>query len=197
MSNLTDFIGGAGGGYVASLDGVYDETKFIKAPNSVIKDAFQGLSWTQKTSGATGRDAATSVIYQDKMYIFGGYDGSNRLNDMWEYDITNDTWAQKTSGATGREQSTSVIYQDKMYIFGGNTDSSNYLNDMWEYDITNDTWTQKTSGATARSGLTSVIYQDKMYIFGGGGNDMWEYDITNDNLNYRFGSFEVLIPVLN
>ena len=89
MSNLTDFIGGPGG-YVASLDGIYDKTKFIRASNSLTKDVFKDLSWAQKTSGATARRNSTSVIYQDKMYIFGGWDGSSYFNDMWEYDITND-----------------------------------------------------------------------------------------------------------
>jgi len=197
--NLSDLISGSGSGYVVSLDGVYDKTKFVKGEITKKQSVFQRLFWTQKTSGASARDSSTSAIYQDKMYIFGGWDGGNRLNDIWEYDITNDTWTQKTSGVTARSDSTSAIYQDKMYIFGGY--SGSYLNDMWEYDITNDTWTQKTSGATARYDSTSVIYQDKMYIFGGWDgsnrlNDMWEYDITNDT-RYSKNSFEVLIPVLN
>jgi len=161
----------------------YNGEKFISF--ELLEQALTPDSWVQKTSGATARGGGSAIVYQDKMYIFGGY-SNNFLNDVWEYNITNDSWTQKTSGATARAGGSVIVYQDKMYIFGG-VNANGVLNDVWEYNITNDSWTQKTSGATIRDDHSVVVYQDKMYIFGGQDangndlNDVWEYDITNDS----------------
>jgi len=162
----------------SELDNNFTELdNFIDSP--IILD-----SWTQKTSGATARYGHSAVVYQDKMYIFGGTDGGNMLATLWEYDITNDSWVGKGGGAPARVSHSAIVYQDKMYIFGGFDGSSN-LNDLWEYNITNDSWAQKTSGATVRNAHSAVVYEDKMYIFGGYNsgalNTLWEYDITNDS----------------
>ena len=44
-----------------------------------------GASWTQATSSAgwTGREGPTSVVFDNKMWVMGGYDGSYR-NDVWK-----------------------------------------------------------------------------------------------------------------
>ena len=156
---------------------------FTQLDNFIKKKV--GDSWAQKTSVAKGRDNHTAVVNDGKMYIFGGYDGSNKLGDLWEYDITNDSWTQKTSGATARENHTAVVSNGKMYVFGGEDDNG-YLGDLWEYDIANDSWTQKTSGATARGWHTAVVSNGKMYVFGGESNDA---DYLNSLLIYTLPGF--------
>ena len=32
------------------------------------------------------------VVHNRSIYIFGGYDGFNRVNDFYEYNIDNNTW---------------------------------------------------------------------------------------------------------
>ena len=154
---------------------------------------YAGGAWTQKTTGAiSARQEASSVFYNGKMYVFGGFDsGGSYENDIWEYDIAGDSWAQKTP--TGgppaiRCSHTAVVYNGKMYIFGGYTGSpASRKNDIWEYDIAGNSWTQKTSGATGRNGHTAIVYNGEMYIFGGYNasaailNDVWKYNIAGDS----------------
>lgn len=33
-------------------------------------------------------DRHVSIIYKESIYIFGGYDGFNRVNDFFEYNIS-------------------------------------------------------------------------------------------------------------
>jgi len=40
----------------------------------------------------TSRDRHISVIYKESIYIFGGYDGFNRVNDFFEYNILTNSW---------------------------------------------------------------------------------------------------------
>ena len=189
MSNLSDFIGGdvsvtAECEKLVNID-VFDKTKYLFGNQDdiqLIADTnFQ--KWTQLTSGIANY-SHTAIVYNDKMIVFGGYNGSDRLNTTYEYDITNDTWTQLSSGAIAMSNSVSVIYNGKMIVFGG-YNGSEVNNDTWEYDITNDAWTQLSSGATARYLSSAILHNDKMIIFGGYDknsnlNDTWEYDITND-----------------
>ena len=39
------------------------------------------------------RASCSSCIYNDKLYVFGGQDDDNgKLNDLWEYDCTQNNW---------------------------------------------------------------------------------------------------------
>jgi len=152
-------------------------------------------SWAQQTSGATAGTLHTAIYYNDGtndlMVVFGGYDGNNFLNDVWEYNITADSWTQKTSGATARDYHSAIYYNDgtnDLMVVVGGYDGNNVINDVWEYNITTDTWTQKNNWSL-RSGHSAVYYndgtKDKMVVFGGYDgnnviNDVWEYNISTD-----------------
>ena len=89
MSNLTDFIGGSGGGVTVSLNGSVGKG-YIKHPDYNSYNIPFGLINNKLTSGATARNAHSAIYFNDgtnnKMIVFGGYDGK-RLNDTWEYNI--------------------------------------------------------------------------------------------------------------
>jgi len=44
--------------------------------------------WDQKTSGISAVGDHTAVVYNGKMYVSGGTDGTHYYNDLWEYDFT-------------------------------------------------------------------------------------------------------------
>ena len=89
------------------------------------------------------------------MIIYGGYNGTNVINDLWEYSITNNYWTQLTSSTPipSPRFYHSAIYSPQtksMIIFGGvaNENVKNgqqngiFLNDLWGYDIPNNIWNQ-------------------------------------------------------
>jgi len=153
---------------------------------SVSNSCFASGKWNQKNNLVKAVGDHSAVVYNGKMYIFGGHDGNDTYNDLWEYDFESDSWVLKTEGATARDTHSAVIYNGKMYIFGGWDENVDRVNDLWEYNFTNNSWSQKTSGASARNQHSAVEYDGKMYIFGGTGvtgyslNDLWEYNISSD-----------------
>ena len=40
------------------------------------------------------RANSTLGIFQDKLYIFGGTNGKNKLNDMWKFDLNTRIWVE-------------------------------------------------------------------------------------------------------
>ena len=55
------------------------------------------------------------------MYIFGGYDGSNRVNDFHKFDFKRQKWSQINTTATpsARDRHVVVSFGKSLFIFGG------------------------------------------------------------------------------
>ncbi|KAF4702488.1 Leucine-zipper-like transcriptional regulator 1, partial [Perkinsus olseni] len=54
------------------------------------EDAGSGGYYSPRPSA---RDRHVAVAYRGNIYIFGGYDGSTRVNDFWLYDTQAQSWA--------------------------------------------------------------------------------------------------------
>jgi hypothetical protein len=131
-------------------------------------------------SGLSKYDDRTSVQYNGKFYIWGGYDPVNTggTNTMDIYDFATSTWSSGTAGGSaGRSGSTSIAYNNKWYIWGGCIGANGCAggsnpqdNTMDIYDFTTGTWSTGTTGGTARAWPTSVAYNGKWYIWGGNNN---------------------------
>ena len=70
---------------------------------SVSNSCFASGKWNQKNSLVTTVGDHSAVVYNGKMYIFGGSDDDYFYNDLWEYDFESDSWVLKTEGATSRD----------------------------------------------------------------------------------------------
>ena len=128
------------------------------------------LLWQQATASASwsGRSGHTSLIYNNKMWILGGFDGTNNFNDIWD-STDGINWQQATGSAgwSARSGHTSLVYDDKMWVIGGWNGSHN-LNDIWD-STDGINWKQATrsAGWSIRNGHTSLVYDDKMWVLGG------------------------------
>jgi hypothetical protein len=141
---------------------------------------FDGSTWTEATSTApwSGRLRAASVVYDNKMWVLGGNDGVNGLNDVWSSsDGVN--WTQVTASAawSARYAHSSLVYDNKVWVIGGYAGSRK--NDVW-YSSDGITWTQATASAgwSGRHYHSSVVHNNKMWVMGGSSgagslNDVW------------------------
>ena len=76
-------------------------------------DAIANSSEHGNSSGMPSpRHGHTSVKYNNKMYMFGGKDGSTTYYDTWEYDLTTTTWTKKALALSShaRYEHSSIIY---------------------------------------------------------------------------------------
>jgi len=132
-----------------------------------------------------GRTEAVSFTIGDKVYLGGGYDGTTRLSDFWEFNQSTSTWIPKANfPGIARNSAVAFSVNGKGYV-GTGFDGTNKLKDFWEYDPATDTWTQKANfGGTARYGAVAFAIGNKGYITTGyDGNymkDLWEYDPTTN-----------------
>lgn len=123
--------------------------------------------------------------------LFGGNNGSARVNKTWEYDGT--TWMDVSplTSPPGRENIThAMVYdkdRDKMVLFGGNAAAIGYVNDTWEFNGTSWNQVNPATKPSARDAHTLVYdsIRNKTVLFGGFSlgtnylNDTWVYNGSN------------------
>ena len=127
------------------------------------------------------RSDAVAFTIGDKGYVGTGYDGSDRLNDFWEYNPTLNNWTRKADFPGAPRNGAVGFGTDTRGYIGTGYDGANRLSDFYEYDPATDTWVQISDfGGTARYGAVAFSINNKGYVgTGDDGNflkDFWEYD---------------------
>eukprot|EP00986_Skeletonema_menzelii_P000229 scaffold67_cov155-Skeletonema_menzelii.AAC.3 len=137
----------------------------------------------------------------NRVYLFGGYNGSCWLNDLWMFDIDTQCWTciQESSdeysgggqnhleqaaaggnnnnnnntntGPSRRFGYVSVVHDNKFVLFGG-FDGVRWLNDMFEFDLVTNTWkTVQASGRLPSVRSCPAWIKDGNYVYIHGGYD--------------------------
>jgi hypothetical protein len=136
---------------------------------------------------------STAYAGNNKLVMFGGYDGISPLQDTWIYESTSNTWTEPNISGdipTGRiSQSMCFIDNDKVVMFGGSyfDDGWNNLNDLWIYDLSSNQWGQVVSDNnnnidSSYSHQLSYIGDNKVVIFGGDVDNIWMFDLESNDL---------------
>lgn len=158
------------------------------------------------------RSGAASATANGKLYVFGGYGGSNvRLDDFYSYDFKSNTWNQvevRSQIKPGCRENNGIVSTDsgqKLILFGGYSGTS-WLNDLWVYDISEKTWEcveessdndpfdlTQNSRPCRRFGYVSVMHGNKLIIMFGFDGTQW----LNDIYEFDFDTLEWQIVVPN
>uniref|UniRef100_A0A3B3QVT1 Leucine zipper like post translational regulator 1 n=1 Tax=Paramormyrops kingsleyae TaxID=1676925 RepID=A0A3B3QVT1_9TELE len=131
------------------------------------------------------RSKHTVVAYRDAIYVFGGDNGKNMLNDLLRFDVKDCSWCSVSA----------CLLCSDMFLFGlcgytGDIYSNSNLknkNDLFEYKFATGQWTEwKVEGRlpVARSAHGATVYNDKLWIFAGYDgnarlNDMWTINLQD------------------
>ena len=151
---------------VAAVSGDSDITNNCSDATAVT--AIVGAAWQQSTNvGWDARDRHSSVVFENKIWVIGGFDGS-RKRDVWS-SSNGTSWTEVTDSAdwTARRLHTSVVFKNKMWLIGGSTFGPNE-DDVWSSSNGSD-WEQATADAAwkVRIGHSSVVFDNKIWVLGG------------------------------
>jgi len=138
------------------------------------------INWNRiSTSAYPARACHTALVYGGKMWIFGGYDGSKIMNDVW-WSTTGAQWTKATDAAAfpPRYLHTSQVFDGKMWVIGGLGSNAELLQDAW-CSTDGVSWTEVKPVDeifTKRQGLASAVLSGRLWIFGG-----WDLNNTRQN----------------
>ena len=138
------------------------------------------------------RSLHSGALHQDSLFIFGGYDGSRRINEFLEFNLQQKMWRMielDGQGPSPRDRflfvfvfltcffsprHISVVHNGCFYVFGGFNGSSR-VNDFYCCDLThrNFAWslvqtaTESDAPPSPRHSHSAVVHDGKMFVFGG------------------------------
>ena len=178
-----------------------------KQLNTVVRLDTESNSLTEiPTRGdrPSPRSGNSAVIWDSSMYIFGGRDGNNFFDDIYQLKLANRRW-EKVDPTTdvrcpARSRHSSVVHNGKMFAFGGEIggEAGHCYRDLYVFNFEKRCWKLvKTTGdlPPSRSAHSAVIHlgQDNtpfLVIYGGRNKDKSQYfrDMYRCNLNTKVWS---------
>lgn len=79
------------------------------------------------------------MVYQNSMFIFGGWNGHDTMNDIFQYSFLSNYWYEihrpNGSPPQPRYRHSAVICGCNIYIFGGVDTNQQRFNDIHQFDI--------------------------------------------------------------
>lgn len=125
--------------------------------------------------GPGPRDSHSAVLVGHRMIVFGGTNGSRKVNDLHVLDLRSKEWTQlnfRGKPPCPREShSATLIGNDKMVVFGGSGQGeANYLNDLHILDLETMRWMSpevKGEIPVPRDSHSAVAMENKLVVYGG------------------------------
>lgn len=147
------------------------------------------LAWTEvpTKSHPTARFGHSQSSFEDKAFLFGGWDGKHTLNDLWEFDSASQEWACicKHSSVSPRYRHSSVCFKNFLVVFGGVDNTQTRYNDIHTFNLSVKSWTRvivPNEMPTPRTFHKSVVVNKQMFVVGGFDgeklNDVWKIDVS-------------------
>uniref|UniRef100_A0A7N9ATS3 Leucine zipper like post translational regulator 1 n=1 Tax=Mastacembelus armatus TaxID=205130 RepID=A0A7N9ATS3_9TELE len=196
------------GGYTGDI---YSNSN-LKNKNDLFEYKFATGQWTEwKVEGSlpVARSAHGATVYSDKLWIFAGYDGNARLNDMWTISLQDREHACWEEIDQSGEIPPSccnfpvAVCRDKMFVFSGQS-GAKITNNLFQFEFKGHMWTRIPTEHLLRGsppppqrryGHTMVAFDRHLYVFGGAAdntlpNELHCYDVDSQ-------TWEVIQPSLD
>ncbi|XP_075475274.1 uncharacterized protein LOC142506023 [Primulina tabacum] len=137
------------------------------------------------------RDSHSAVLVGRKMIVFGGTNGSKKVNDLHILDLLSRVWTHpecRGNPPCARESHTAnVVGDEKMIVFGGSGEGeANYLSDLHILDLKNMAWTSpevRGHVPAPRDSHSFVVVGDRLFVCGGDSGDRYQCDVCVLDLN--------------
>ncbi|KAL1505866.1 hypothetical protein ABEB36_005324 [Hypothenemus hampei] len=176
--------------------------------NDLFEYKFKTAQWSEwKFTGRmpVPRSAHGAVVHGDSLWIFAGYDGNARLNDMWTISLgfADRVWEEVNQKGECPPTCCNfpvVVARDSMFVFSGQS-GAKMTNSLFQFNFRARTWTRISTEKILRGtpppparryGHTMVAFDRHLYVFGGAAdatlsNDLHCYDLDSQ-------SWSVVLP---
>ena len=123
-------------------------------------------------NGASPRNGARAVLFNNKIYIFGGFLSGVYTNELQSIDIqTGTVTVLETKGDIPERRSVAImgLYNGKIFVWGGY--NGQWLNSIHILDINTMVWSTIPTNEKGRSGVPSVVVDYNLISYGGSHTD--------------------------
>lgn len=138
-----------------SLDNDYGKNVSIKTWEGINSNTKTISAWQQKQHSNVVRDNAGVAVYNNKIYLFGGYEGDSTTSSAEVYDVVHDKWSNIAPMPTEKPNFACEL-NGKIYCVGGGS--------VEMYDPISDTYETKKPFPDAMSSSRMANLNNTLYL---------------------------------
>ncbi|MBN2012086.1 T9SS type A sorting domain-containing protein [candidate division KSB1 bacterium] len=125
--------------------------------------------WEALRSMPAARYGASAVVYDDQIYVIGGYDENDKpVNTVSIYDPWANAWFSNGKDLQiPRGNAAVVLHRDSIFVIGGENAEGEPLSSVEVYHRNMPGWKVHSQMNEARKSLSAVNYMGRIYALGG------------------------------
>jgi DNA-binding CsgD family transcriptional regulator len=130
----------------------------------------QSNQWTKSTSLPKALSAYSIAVYEGKIYVFGGWDGQQIVDNVYLFDPESKLWTEIPPMPTPRSYSGAVVVGTKIYVIGGwDGKQALTINEVYQPDSTSQSsrWTQAAPLSSGRYAMGITNLANIIFVIGG------------------------------
>jgi hypothetical protein len=147
-----------------------------------IYDSPSPTGWTEVELAQDGgiapsaRSLHAAALLNSTLYVFGGYDGTQRVNTFHAFSFAEKRWSPVLPAANSapppspRDRHVAVSFSNSIYIHGG-FDGASRVSDFWAFDFSTMTWREVVAlqgrSPSPRHSHSAIVHNHSFWIFGG------------------------------
>ena len=138
-------------------------------------------AWTRLANTPTALFDNSAVVFDGKVYSFGGGAGTGTERRAFVYDPASDAWSALPDLPTARSKPAVAALNDQIYVLGGWGAEATPVATVDVFDPESGTW-RTLPGVTnpaPRGATASAVSDGKIYIVGGCADDLCAEDTTD------------------
>jgi DNA-binding CsgD family transcriptional regulator/N-acetylneuraminic acid mutarotase len=128
-------------------------------------------TWEEKASLPFKVSGYALAAFEGKLFLFGGWDGTNYLNTVYAYDPNTDRWQLRSAMPTPRAFSGAAVVNERIYVLGGsNGTQSLNVNEVYfpaRDDVHEAAWEKGAPLPESAFSMGAAIFLDNLYLLGG------------------------------
>jgi DNA-binding CsgD family transcriptional regulator/N-acetylneuraminic acid mutarotase len=127
-----------------------------------------GDSWRNGSPLPEARCAYALAVFEERIYLFGGWNGSKYAADTYVYDAQADRWSRSAPMDAGRGFLSASTLGGLIYVIGG-YDGAQELKTCSVFDPGSQTWSSCPPLAVGRAALGLAALDGQLYAIGAAG----------------------------
>ncbi len=148
-----------------NLKDYYSENQTLRSCESYDSQLNQ---WATIDSMNIARKNASAAIYNNCIYIAGGYN-EKRVTErsVEKYDFLSKTWSEVVPMTTARSHFALTPFDNCLWAIGGLGDDKQALSSVESYDFKSNKWKQEKSLNIGRIGHSAIEFNGELFVVGG------------------------------
>ncbi|XP_004640758.1 kelch-like protein 6 [Octodon degus] len=137
--------------------------------------------WIQIEYLNIGRWRHKMAVLGGKVYVLGGFDGMQRINNVETYDPFHNCWSEVAPLLVHVSSFAATSHKKKLYVIGGGPNGKLATDKTQCYDPLTNKWTLKSAMPVEAKCINAVSFRDRIYVVGGAMRALYAYSPLEDS----------------